>query len=53
MFYFSYDSRVIKDWVRFKLQGPIIGLENFPNPLNQLNANKDQWQLEITGMLYC
>lgn len=40
MFYFSYESRVIKDWVRFKLQGPVIGLENFPDPLNQSDAKQ-------------
>ena len=40
MFYFSYESIVIKDWVRFKLQGPVIGLENFLNPLNQSDAKQ-------------
>ena len=40
MFYFSYESIVIKDWVRFKLQGPVIDLENFPNPLNQSDAKQ-------------
>ena len=40
MFYFSYESRVIKDWVRFTLQGPVIGLENFPDPLNQSDGKQ-------------